>query len=376
MTVYRYFLKVALKNKSIILMYTGIFFLLTIITSGEGPADESSFVSSRLRVGIADKSGTEVSSGLADFISDKNDTADITDTSDENDIKESIFLEKIDAAIIIPEDFEEKVLQKEEAVLIYSDQRKPQTVQIQNQVSKYLVFANATHSEDGFDLEKVSEALEEEASVDIIGNLPENRGADSWFNQYFNFMAYVISAIYIGTIGYVMSDFREEKIENRRKISSIRLSKFNREVYLGHLTVAAFITFIFILGALVLRGEDIGKVNFFKYLINTIVFSVSILGFTYLVNNMTRNRFVKNGISNVFSLGVAFISGVFISQEFLGERVLAIARFFPTYYFIRLNNRRAESLWDMRYELSVQLLFAAGFMVLGLLLSKKNSKVA
>lgn len=373
MTVYRYFIKVAFNNKSIILMYTTIFFLLTMITGSGGQTGEANFISTKLTVGIADKSGTEISKGLYDYISDRNQIVNIADET-EDSIKEQIFLEKIDAAVIIPEGFQESLLEKQESVLIYSDQRKPQTVQIKNQVNKYLVFANATHEEGSFDIESVSKALEEEADVKLIGSSPENVGANAWFNQYFNFMSYVISAIYIGTIGYVMSDFREERIESRRKVSSVKLSKFNREVYFGQLTVAAVITSIFILGAVALRGRDIGVVDFPKYLINTIVFSVSMLCFTYLVNNVTRNRFVKNGISNVFSLGVSFISGVFISQEFLGEHVLAIAKFFPTYYFIRLNNRGVDSLWDMSYELSVQLIFAIVFMAIGVLLSRRSSR--
>lgn len=374
MTVYRYFLKVAFKNKSIILMYTGIFFLLTVITGSGGQTDESRFVSTKLTLGIVDKSGTALSKGLSSYLSERNYTEDISEAADEKSLKENIFLEKIDAAVVIPEDFEDAVLRKQEAVMIYSDQRKPETVQVKNQISKYLVFANATYQGGSFDLERVSGALREVSEVKLIGGGSKNGGVDAWFNQYFNFMSYVITAIYIATIGYVMSDFREERIEDRRKLSSVKLSKFNTEVYLGQLTVAVAITSIFILGAVILRGGDIAKVDFSKYMINTVVFSFSILCFTYLVNNMTRNRFIKNGISNVFSLGMAFISGVFISQEFLGKGVLAVAKFFPTYYFIRLNNRDARSIGDMGYELAVQLAFAVLFLTIGLMLSRRNSR--
>ena len=47
-------------------------------------------------------------------------------------------------------------------------------------------------------------------------------------------------ALYIAVIGYVMTEFIDEEIENRRKISSVKFLKFNSEIYLGQLTIASF----------------------------------------------------------------------------------------------------------------------------------------
>ncbi|MFA5577285.1 MAG: hypothetical protein WC983_08450, partial [Tissierellaceae bacterium] len=74
-----------------------------------------------------------------------------------------------------------------------------------------------------------------------------------------------------------MIEFNEAQVEDRRKVSSIKFLKFNRQVYLGQLTMAVFISAVFILGSIVLKGKYIGEVNFAKYAINLMVFSLAAL---------------------------------------------------------------------------------------------------
>ena len=207
------------------------------------------------------------------------------------------------------------------------------------------------------------------------GGKVRNYGANEWFRSYFNFTGYVIIATYIAVMGLVMSDFTDLNIENRRKISSKKFLQYNREMYLGQLTLASIITLIFILGSIVLKGKYIREVNFGMYVINTIVFSFSILCLTFLVNNITRNKYVINSISTVLSLGTSFISGVMVPQQFLSKKVLTIAKFFPTYYFVRINDMQASSFLDIRYEIFMEILFAIAFLFMGLYFSKTAQKV-
>ena len=172
-----------------------------------------------------------------------------------------------------------------------------------------------------------------------------------------------------------MTDFINKDVESRRKVSSIKFLKFNREIYLGQLTIASFITLVFILGSIVLKGKYIGEVDFLKYIINTIVFSFSALCLVFLINNITNNKFVISGLGTVLSLGTSFISGVMVPQQFLGEKVLTIAKFFPTYYFVRINEMNINSFLDVKYELFMQLLFAMAFLLIGLYFSKSKQKV-
>jgi ABC-2 type transport system permease protein len=348
---------------------------MSILSGVSATQREASFMETRLNIGIIDNSNSELSNGLKKYLEGKNN---IRDTIDDVDyIKEQIFLEMADAIIIIPEDFQEKVINKENSIEIYNDDRKIESLQIQNQVNKFLMFANASYEDGEFDLDNVNLALNEKIEVELIdNNSAKNIGINRWFKNYYNFTSYVIMGMYISIIGLVMADFRDENVDNRMKISSKKLLNFNREIYLGQLTLASIITFLFILGSIVLKGKYIGEINFSKYIINTIAFSFAILCFTFFLNNFTKNKFIINGISTVLSLGTSFISGIMVPQELLGEKTLALAKFFPNYYFVRINEMTVNSFSDIKFELFMQILFAAVFVLMGLYFSKVKQKVA
>lgn len=375
MTVYKYFTKIALKNRGIILSYIFIFFLISLINGSNIAEREASFVSTELNIGIVDNSNSKLSESLRDYLEKNHNLIEMVD--DDEVIREQMFLEVVNAVIIIPEDFDQKVINQEEAIELYRDDRKAESIQIENQVNKFLTFVNATYEGGEFNLADVKLALDEEARVEMVGTEEkvDNYGVAAWFKIYYNFASYIIIAIYIAVIGVIMSDFTNKNIEDRMKIASKKFLKFNIEIYLGQLTVAALITLVFILGSVGIKWRDIGEVNFSKYLINIIVFSFSILCLTFLINNITRNKFVINGLSTALALGVSFISGVMVPQQFLGEKVLAIAKFFPTYYYVRINDMNINSLFDIRYELSMQLLFALAFLLMGLYFSKVRQRV-
>lgn len=374
MTVYKYFLKTALRQKWIILGYAIIFFILSIINGANTETKEIAFMESSLEIGIVNKSNSELSKGLIEYLAEKNNVIQMEEDMDF--IKEEIFLEVVDAVVIIPEDFQTRVVNREEAIEIFRDDRKIGPLQIGNEINKFLAFSNATYKDGEFNLEKVRRTLKEEVEVELMktASVPKNDGVSIWFNYYFNFTGYIIIAIYVAIIGLLMTEFNSKEIQDRIKVSSKKFLRSNAEMYLGQVTLGILITAIFILGSIVLKGKYIGEVNFIKYVINLYVFSFSILCFTFLINNLTQSRFVINGVSTVASLGTAFISGVLVPQEFLGEKVLAIAKFFPTYYFVKINDMRIASFFDIRYDIFMQLLFGFTFLAMGLYFAKAKQK--
>lgn len=374
MTVYKYFLKTALRQKWVILGYAVIFFVLSVINGANTESKEVAFMETSFKIGVVDNSNGELSSALIDYLEDSNSVTVMEENIDY--IKEQIFLEVVDAVVLIPEDFQSKVEHKEKSIEIFRDDRRMGPLQIENEINKFLAFSNASYSDGKFNLATVKSALKEEVKVELLKgtNLSKNDGATIWFKYYFNFTGYIIIAIYVAVIGLIMTEFNGKNIQDRMKISSKKFLNFNTEMYLGQVTLGILLTSIFVIGSIVLKGKHIAEVDFIKHIVNVYVFSISILCFTFLINNLTTNRFIINGISTVASLGTAFISGVLVPQEFLGEKVLAIAKFFPTYYFVKINDMRVNSFIDWRYELGMQLLFGAAFLSIGLYFSKIKQK--
>lgn len=374
MTVFKYFIKSALRLKWVILGYTAIFFVLSIINGANTEYKETQFMESNLNIGLVDESETPLSKELILYLGDHNTIISMENNLDF--IKDQIFLEVVEAVVIIPENFQTLVENKDKAIEIIRDDRKIGALQIENEINKFLAFSNAKFSQGEFDLANVREALNNEVEVELLTpkNTSASTGANVWFQYYFNFTSYIIIAIYVAVMGLVMTDFNNKNIRDRMKISSKTFLRFNAEMYLGQVVVGLLITTMFVLGSVVLKGKFIPEVDFLKHVINVYVFSFSILCFTFLINNLTSSRFVINGLSTVASLGTSFISGVLVPQEFLSEKVLTIAKFFPTYYYVRVNQMKINTFGDIRYELLMQILFGIAFLTLGLYFGKIKQK--
>lgn len=374
MTVFKYFIKSAARQKWVIIGYATIFLFLSIINGSQTEGKEVVFIQTNLNIGVVDRSNSELSDGLVNYLGKNNTITKIEDNLDY--IKEQIFLNGEDAVIIIPKDFQSLVKEKQKSLEIIRDDRRMEPLQIENDINKFLAFANATYRNDKFQISEVESALDKEVEVELLEglNLSKTKGENIWFRYYFNFASYVIIAIYVAVIGLIMIDFNNKNIQDRMKISSKKFLRFNWELYLGQVFIGLLITTVFVLGSIVLKGKYIGEVDFLKYVSNLYVFSFSILCLTFLINNLTTSRFVINGISTVVSLGTSFISGVFLPQEFLGEKVLSIAKFFPTYYYIKINDMNINSLSGIRYELFMQVLFGIVFLAIGLYFAKVKQK--
>lgn len=374
MTVFKYFIKSALRLKWVIIGYTIIFFVLSILNGANTDYIETQFMESNLNIGMVDESNTPLSKELILYLADHNKILNMENNMDF--IKDQIFLEVVDAVVIIPENFQTLVENKDKAIEIIRDDRKIGALQIENEINKFLVFSNAKFNEGEFDLIQVREALSNEVEVELLKdkNASASVGANVWFEYYFNFTSFIIIAIYVAVLGLVMADFNNKNIRDRMKISSKTFLRFNAEMYLGQVVVGLLITTMFVLGSVALNGKLIPEVDFLKHVINVYVFSFSILCFTFLINNLTSSRFVINGLSTVASLGTSFISGVLVPQEFLSEKVLTIAKFFPTYYFVKVNQMKINTYGDIRYELLMQVLFGIAFLTLGLYFGKIKQK--
>lgn len=370
MTVYKYFLRVAFRARKIILGYAVIFFILTLLNSSGIDENEKMFSERALDIGIVNESKSELSKSLIEHLGQKNNIDFVK--NDKKAIQESIFLEVLDAVVVVPKDFEQLFEDKEKAVEITRDERKIESNQISSEINKFLRFTSASFTDHSYDLERVRAILDEEVEVKFLDSEVSSEYNDvrTWFSGYFNFTAYVIVAIYIAVIGLVMREFNDENIQERMKVSSKEFLNFNIQIYLGQISLAILITAAFVLVAVLFKGKYISEVNLSKYILNISVFSFAILGLTFLINNLTRSSFIINAASTVFSLGTALISGVMVSQEYLGESVLNIAKFFPTYYFVKINNMRIHGFMEIRYELLIQILFGISFFLLGLYFSK------
>jgi ABC-2 type transport system permease protein len=132
--------------------------------------------------------------------------------------------------------------------------------------------------------------------------------------------------------------FNEKNLSRRNLCSPLRDRSFHAQMISANL-VFAFIScgFMIALG-FILNWKAMLSYNGFLICINALVFTIAALSISYLVGLLLKSRNAQSAAANVLSLGLCFLSGVFVPQELLGEKALAIASFNPVYWYVKANN--------------------------------------
>ena len=111
---------------------------------------------------------------------------------------------------------------------------------------------------------------------------------------------------------------------------------------------------------------------------NALCYTFVCLGLGFFVGHTIKSQNAIHGAVNVVSLGISFISGVFVPKELLGETVKRIASFTPTYWYVEAVNSIStltnnSSTLDILNSMLIQLGFAAAFLALGLAVARHKS---
>jgi ABC-2 type transport system permease protein len=102
-----------------------------------------------------------------------------------------------------------------------------------------------------------------------------------------------------------------------------------------------------------------------------------------MVASVAKGQQSLSGLANVTSLGLCFLGGVFVPIQFLGEGIVKVAKFLPTYWYeinvdmlgeyLILNQEQKIKYMNGIY---VQIAVAAMFVTIALFInSKKDSHV-
>ena len=84
-----------------------------------------------------------------------------------------------------------------------------------------------------------------------------------------------------------------------------------------------------------------------------------------------------SGVSNIVSLGMCFLSGVFVPMSIMDKKVLQIAQFLPAYWYENVNETLSQYhiisgdvAVDVWKSMGIQIVFALAFLAMILAVSK------
>lgn len=218
-------------------------------------------------------------------------------------------------------------------------------------------------------------------SLRVAGRVSEtSKESDSRYASYFAYQSYALIAMVMMGISSIMLAFNRPDLRLRNLCTPVPQRSFDLAIAAGHAVFALGCWAIMVLFGFILNGAGpFSSGRGWLYLANSLVLTVVAAVIGFAVGHFVKTSSGQSGAVNVISLGMSFLCGVFVPQSIMSQPVLAVAKFFPVYWYIRANDAIAAfassasgSPYPIYGSMLVQLGFAAAIFSVTLLFSKER----
>ena len=326
------------------------------------------------QIGVVDHDDSAISRLLIQYLKRSHTVAVVEDG------KETVFLTNMNYILIIPEGFsagfEEGNTENSLEYIISSKGRIP--AYINAQISHFFRILNV-YLAGGLDLPKALDLAVSDLTVEMDVELISSSETGFPLYLYFRFLPVFLLTFITIALGGIFMVLGREGLLRRIECGAVTLKRRNWERVFSCLSVAfiAWAILVAVPYAFFFR-QMLGLYSFLK-LLNTVPLIFLGLAVAFMLS-----QFVKSKEALYQSL-VAIIailimpSGIFLEQWNLDERILAIGRFTPLYWYTRTNDMfilgttiNMEVFWQ---GIMIQLAFAAAILAVALVISKEKREI-
>lgn len=190
---------------------------------------------------------------------------------------------------------------------------------------------------------------------------------------YYNFANYSFLAIAIYLIATIMSVFNNEMIKKKNNISKTPYKKISNQLLLGNIIFTIGLWAVYVGISFILYKDAMPTNGGLLLMLNSLVFVITAAALGFLISSLIKNKNAISGVVNVVALGLSFISGCFVPQQWLNKTVLSVAKIFPSYWYIKTNDDISKLTQYNMEELKpifINMLIVLGFAVLYIVILK------
>ena len=390
MQTYKAFLKIALKSAPSLAMYFIIFMFISIMSASQGEESEKQiYKDEQIRFAVFNRDNSKLGDEIKEFLSEKNEYVEIEDN--EEAIRLALFYRKAYYILVIPEGFEEAISAGNDMEFMnYKVTDSSQGYYMEMEVESYMQTLKA-YVASGCDITEAASKTkstlmknvevgilekndkEVAGNTDSLANIAE-RPSSYYFYQY---VPYVFLAIVITGLGPIIITFGKKDVKMRINVSAQTFKSYSLQMFLGVVTFGLVILVLFNVLGFIMHGTGLSFAAMVYYLILTFCFLLLCLGITYFGGFLFKETSTMGAFSNIASLGLSFLGGIFVPIELLGDTMKNIAKFTPTYWYGQANNAIIDiqkfsdiDINEFATCCGIQLLFAVAFFCIGLAVLK------
>jgi ABC-2 type transport system permease protein len=387
MQVFKAYFKVIKKHRVSLLIYVIIFVAISLLITSQlyGNTPAQGFSAAKAYVAFySDDTQSPLVDGIKGFLEKNAQIVNIPDDTEK--IQDALFYEKVNYVVRVPAGFTLSFLNSETAELkTMSAPGTTSGIYMSYLLNKYLNLAsfyqkNSPGLSEAEIVQSVGAAFENQTQVNLnTYSKPQVSGSMSYYFQYFG---YCILALMMMGVTSVMMAFNEKDLSNRIQCSPLKPLSMNLQMLLGN-SVFAIGVWAFLCALIFGLYNGTLDTGSLLLAVNALVFTIASLSIGFLCGKFIRSHQMQAAVVNTISLGICFLSGVFVEQELLGKTVLAISSFTPGYWYVKaideirgLTEYTASSVAPVINSMLIQLGFAAAILIIALAVSKQRRRAA
>ena len=377
MQVFKAMMKIMRKRLPSAMIYIIVFVVISILVTNASTKDNK-FEATKLNICVFDEDDTPESRALTEFIGKTNDIDEIE--NDRDAIIDALYYKRVNYALIINKGYAEKLAAGDTADLFgsYHIDENYSVVYIGQFLDEYTTSVKAYLAMGKTVDEAIScteKALSQHTDVDM---LRVDKGGNSHYSVdfagYSQYMPYILIAAVFTVICQVLVTMNNKDIRYRTNFSCMNSSKYTFQLIFGSgLFVISVWLLLIIIGAVLNKEMYTGRAWYAVF--NSFIFSLVVTAMAVFVASFEPKENVLNIITQVLSIGMSFLCGIFIPMEVLSDKVLSVARFLPAYWYVKANNMIADIEPFSRSDVLLCCLVEAGFALMFIILTLLVRKV-
>lgn len=342
MTVFKGYMKILKKNIGLVIIYLVIFFSVAMALQAAARKEHlEDFQKTSINVAIADQDDSILSHALTDYLKAIHNVSEIS--SNPAVMQEELYYRNAEYIIQIPENFYETCLVQGNPISVTKVPGSYTSFYVDQQINAWLNNVR-TYIASGFSREEAAKAALVQSAAKVFIYQDKSTTAETpGYTYYFRYVPYLFLAVLCYSMGYILLAFQKEDIQKRMQASSVSVHRQNLEGLLAMFTIGTALWLIAIIGSLIIYQQKLLFSGVFAYyLLNTFLIMLVSLSLSYLLGLFVKNSNMLSGISNIVSLGMCFLSGVFVPMSIMNKKVLKISQFLPVYWYENINETLSQ----------------------------------
>ncbi len=353
MQVCKTFAKIAKKKFSNTITYFVVFFVLLIAFSFQADStSDKQFRVSSVDMCIIDQDESTASKALCDYLTSIHNRITL-DSYDHETLQDNLYYQQIDYVLTIPSGFEGNLKSGDFKDLVESSKRGDSASGyfVDRQIDAFLN-SIAAYLSSGFTLDDAirgtNHSLESVPSVDGVHFTDTSKSEGSLMYYFFQYFPYIALMMLLCGLSPVLMEFHKKNLSARIRCSALADTRIAAQLGLSCFVYVVLLWLAFIVIAVCLAGPaQLFSTSGLLGLLNSFVFILIAASIALLLGAFSIDFNIVNMIANILGLGMSFLSGIFVPQSMLGEKVLMIGRFLPAYWNVRIVNMLAPYADDV-----------------------------